>query len=585
MRKVAVFATILLIFIHPVNADVTIPTSLPARQSTTTVHVVVDSSFLAGTNYTLQEVLAGIDQSKYYPGWYLPYIGEYTIDLKVSNLTQTQHDDFVTYLGTIAAESNTYNGSISRGADFVPIPGISYDAEDALDWIANNLWDGDETAYTLFLFNLEELDEDLEHWFNIKPLDMDSGEYADYFFSGTSGLFDGKAVSGWGGVGDLPVHFIDISSRVWYGDFINNVWGPPYYYDDILSHNVQDFDNRNETSYLTWVQGMINPLFDHLFSNYAYTFSIVDQYNVPAVVLTNITNSIETEAWVIDEHDMEQMLNDSFPFIDFNVTVQWQMMEAYEDLMDAFDVYVSYDSNRGINYIELTEGMLFWLESNLLPQLFGDIAENDIPSLILMMDGMDFRYNGVSIAGLGGMGWQFQIMSRDRFYRDGEPIRGFSEVIVHEVGHSMGFPHPFEENNGWISDFTASIMGYYTSYPGFSLYNRDALARIYADNFLVQAEYLSEQSGLTGDTGKADIALASAQEKYANTDYVDAIEKAKEAIYYYYNTDPYSTEPTTSSPSRSSTTDGPTNSRSDEETTPIVFSASIMALIVYRKRR
>ncbi len=245
------------------------------------------------------------------------------------------------------------------------------------------------------------------------------------------------------------------------------------------------------------------------------------------------------EDWVIGADKIETMLNDSFPFIDFNVTVDWQLLSDYSDLADAIDVYKVFDSVKNVTYIELTDGFLSWLQNNMLDQLFGTIPDNKIPSLILFMD-MEFRYGGVAIAGLGGMGWQFQIMSRNRFYVDGIKDRGFSMVLLHEIGHSMGFYHPFEIGNAWITDFSASIMGYYTSYPDFSLYDKDAFGRLYADNYLVQAEYLKDAAIGSSDADERNIiegdkALGLALEAYNATDYTLAVELSKNAIFYYQN--------------------------------------------------
>ena len=38
-----------------------------------------------------------------------------------------------------------------------------------------------------------------------------------------------------GGHKNQPIHFIDFSSELWFGDFINTAWGPYGYSDTLLS--------------------------------------------------------------------------------------------------------------------------------------------------------------------------------------------------------------------------------------------------------------------------------------------------------------------------------------------------------------
>lgn len=537
-RALILFILITLIPHASALQEISIP-SYGWRNTTTQVHIYLDTTFFKNSSFSIQDVMGSTDSLVFEPGR-VPYHGSYSFNVTYHDLTLEDHIKLVNFLQVHLTLSTGYELNISTTpVSFSEILGYSYNADEMINWIAENLWDGDDSGYNLFLLNLEELDNMYPHWFEIKPVDIDSGIYTDKFFSGTSGLFGGKQVSAWGGV-SIPIHFVDISSYVWYGEFVNNVWNNQYV-DDTLVHKVQDFNDRGTGIYLGWLQRMVQPFFTYLFSNRISTQVIVDDYNIPIKVLVNRSSDLQ-EDWVISESKMEQVLNSSFQFLDFNINSDWEMLDEYPNLQSIIKKYTKYDTVKKINYIELSEGFLNWLEYDFLDDKVGTPLNNQIPSLIFFLDDLDFRWYGTSISGLGGMGWQFQVMSRDRFYTDGVQSRGFSQVLLHEIGHSLGLYHPFrdslgEQKNLWITDFTASIVGYYSSYPSFSIYDKDALARLYADNFIIQADYTLKAASDVVDSGeraigRAAVALADAISFYDSKNYVNAIECAKDTILF-----------------------------------------------------
>lgn len=61
---------------------------------------------------------------------------------------------------------------------------------------------------------------------------------------------------------------------------------------------------------------------------------------------------------------------------------------------------------------------------------------------------------------------------------------GFTQTIIHEVGHMLGLAHPHVY--GDLGDFVCSAMSYFSYEYGFSTFDRDAIARIHTNKFLMK---------------------------------------------------------------------------------------------------
>jgi hypothetical protein len=110
---------------------------------------------------------------------------------------------------------------------------------------------------------------------------------------------------------------------------------------------------------------------------------------------------------------------------------------------------------------------------------------------------------------------------------------GFTQVIIHEVGHSFGLMHP--HSFGDIGDFVYSPMGYFTNDYTFGVVDKDALQRAHVDQVYLQAQAALQSipSGqpkeIEGQVDKANELLQQANSMYASMSYREALEKAVEA--------------------------------------------------------
>jgi hypothetical protein len=148
---------------------------------------------------------------------------------------------------------------------------------------------------------------------------------------------------------------------------------------------------------------------------------------------------------------------------------------------------------------------------------------------------------GISLGDMALVG-----LSQDEFMRGdfvsvdqrGKGI-GFTEFIVHEVGHSFGLTHV--NSRTYLGDFVSSSMSYYAWEYQFSQFEKDALGRSYADQLMIEAAtYLAQARSLAAtnvawlDTARnwelAQGLLRTAENNYEEMDYGASIRNAAEAV-------------------------------------------------------
>ncbi|MHA2502931.1 MAG: hypothetical protein ACXAE3_08680, partial [Candidatus Kariarchaeaceae archaeon] len=466
MRYLLVLCLASLILTSGTAVAIELDQSLKTREEITHIEIFVDPEL----DFALDSIVERNDNKEWASRILSDTYSVNTWSVNATVLTLQQREDLKTYLLSIEDTSENNGHSFNATAfsagekerTFSDVTGRSYDADLTLDWIGENLWNGHQYTHSLFLFDFSDLDRGMDHWFTIKPENLDTGRFVNTFFSGSSGLTNGKSVGGWGGRSDLPVHFIDLSAETWWGDFINGAWGEYGWSGNVISQKIQDFESSITRD--SWITDYLNT-----FMVQTYDFRLFDRapvgrsVKVQSVVFHDWVDydiSIQDSQWMIQDDIINQTFSTAFPWIRFNISTDWLDLRDYPDVRDEMNRNTAL-GDEGYE-LEIFPSFLDYVETSIIPRFFDFNGEDVIlPSIVFFLNQTRFTYTGIPIAGIGGIGYQLQGLTPDRYYFDnGTEMRGFSDVIVHEIGHSLGLPHPFSNTDSWAGDFSASVMGY-----------------------------------------------------------------------------------------------------------------------------
>lgn len=186
-------------------------------------------------------------------------------------------------------------------------------------------------------------------------------------------------------------------------------------------------------------------------------------------------------------------------------------------------------------------------------QVTRDVNEFDIPVFAFAFSGQyDFGFTykemiskevdfdrtiwGVSLYDLVLISHSTYDFKRGNSTDPAQPGRGFgfTNTVIHEVGHMLGLMHPFATLSDPTENFVASVMAYYPYENGFSVFDRDALARGQADQLLRQTTELLTQTPFVlinqGDISAARSKADAAEKAYSNMDYLGAIRNSTDAV-------------------------------------------------------
>ncbi len=405
----------------------------------------------------------------------------------------------------------------NRSDIFIPRDGRSIDAELVNEYLYQNLYQDppvDEPGYTLFLMNFsifDSPDHSLEHWYDTYGTSIDANETVTWWYSGYRNL-PKRAAMGWGG--KYRFAYIDLSSRSWYLDYVINAWssfgiGYPSYYD------YPDLDNLTQTHDITTPTGntkltdyladWINSYIGNVFSGPCYDPPLGKSISLQVKVLNNLTDNVYPEEdllWCISKYRILNQLDNDFPWIDWRIEIEWVELTDEPALFD----YIQTNTQEDINgkYIEVSSGLFSILQNELDSHFDMSAADEVLPCYFFLTDNIAFRWYGTSFAGLGGMGWEILKASQYSLFEEGnvsKPMRGMSAVMIHELGHSLGLPHP-HSSYGWGSSFVEDVMSYFSTTEKFSPFYKDAVGRAHADaHFLYAIDEFANAYQIYQDAG------------------------------------------------------------------------------------
>ena len=512
-----------------------------------------------------------------------------SFDFVFSFATETDYDQLEDYINSIKVNGAGvgYSLNVSQLIDdlatgdrndiLIPENGSVIDARQVENYLYENFYEEniENPGYTMFLLNFTSLDslvDNQEHWYKVVETGFDSNITVDYWFSGYSDI-PYVPTLGWGG--SERFCFLDLSARTWYYDWIFEAWGFPtgdysyYIYRDLdtLAQNVSLYSSAGKTILSTYLADYINSYLGNVFSAYYGVSPIGESYSLQVKVFNNLTEAgyaVDELNWVISETRIFNQLENDFPWIDWIIDVQYVNLLDYPSLSSWISSNLQQDQDG--DYIEVANGFYQLLETQLPIHFDYTAADSILPCYFFLTDDIQFRWYGTAFAGLGGMGWELLVNDQYSMFENGISSlhrRGMSAVTIHELGHSLGIPHPHGDTYGWGSSFIGDVMNYFSiGESNFSSFYKDGLARAHNNYWYSLASGEMDAAFLKYiDAGSIDellkmvndiyILLGFVVKDYRDMNYTLSIEKAKLArseietlVFYIDNPDQIPTTPT-----------------------------------------
>jgi len=281
-------------------------------------------------------------------------------------------------------------------------------------------------------------------------------------------------------------YFFDPTSYQWYTQWYylwNNINPYVRYYaemdlDEFMSIGADANDYIEQ-----WIFDIV--LFQHYIPNPVYGANI----SIDLVVFHNVShlglNNSDLE-WVVNETEIQAAFSELAPNSELTIRITFANWTEYPELQFYFDdseidPQEDYNGYPPIPDYHYYDGFFLFEYRLWRSQFAGNffvpatLSEVNVTGYAFILDNATLAAPGIwsgggIYTGLGGDGQVMQLLELDRLFYPNYtvPRQGFTEVIIHEAGHAVGFPHTFGDEI-CVSDFIGDVMGYY---PGSSRYSK-----------------------------------------------------------------------------------------------------------------
>ncbi|MHA2140250.1 MAG: hypothetical protein ACXADD_02035 [Candidatus Thorarchaeota archaeon] len=454
----------------------------------------------------------------------------YRVDYSVSHAGATWTNDLTQFMLANSINGSDTGSQLNEAAleyqethlddpqtIFSPRAGRVIDGEAVEDWLNENpAVTPPSLGYILYVFNFSEFDSadhSLEHWYDYKPVDPDSGEAQNWFRLEWDNALNPDVkmqYAGFGGKHNLFV--LDTSANQWYLRWARIWWGDSPY-DDHPEHCTMDLEDKASSVDLgtpTGIHDFNVYLHNYLYDPVAYLF-IPQQHNPSTyadsgrlkglVFCMNVAAgvSVESLTWVTDANRQQHHLQELLPFIPWEVDIEFLDIDNYPGWRTLFwdNAYVDFDGTT------VADGyaMFYDIRDNMRPNYFDAESEDiEVFGVVFIKQQMEMHAAGRTFTGLGGGGQTVIWKSWERYYRpDGvTPKDGVSSVQLHETMHAVGIGHTWSYGH-YVGDFSYSPMGYFGFHNGTATFDQNWVQSTYLDQ--MEAELWNEFVTQSEDVG------------------------------------------------------------------------------------
>ena len=390
--------------------------------------------------------------------------------------------------------------------------GRAIDGEAVEEYLVNNKgYTSTELSYAIYILNqsrFDTSDHSFEHWFEIDEVDPDSNVTADWWrleWDNDLNLGVEYPYPCWGFQNRL--FMIDPFSHQWYTKW-TDIWWNDDIYEGIIDHHTTDLD--------TFLEGYTPGTIDYMYQLNGYLVEYIndittdiggrgdgllyDQKEISAQVLlinneTDHGYSQEDLNWIYHEETIEEAFEYVVPQDVCNITFEdnWVNLTDSPDLeqivndniMDASELG-SYPWFRS-DWTYLDGPGIFYGFANIKNNYFNTSkGDSTFTSWVLLLQNVSmiaYAYGEYrEFTGLGGSGNVVCFKDLNRYFsNDGvTPRSGLTTLLVHEIGHVLGFLHAEIRNDAdeGTGGFMRDVMSYYSEgTPYFSKFLKDSLHR------------------------------------------------------------------------------------------------------------